>query len=236
MSIFGSIEDPLYHFDKHDKFNHFQELFQPLPSHIMEEIGMPPPQIKISNHLNIQIPEKNRSNSTTNRPIKIELPSRKSKSSSLVKTHAIVKTQHGLLKVATPSNISVSIQDQVIIKDGPVLVYGTVVPSFEISKKETEEKLTSISFSDNPTVLFVDDSHILVSSLLDRDKKAMLLLKLIMEKENIDFEVVFLETVSFSHRAAFHLGYRSTKTEIVQETCRQLMFLFGCPVIPLFVE
>ena len=73
-------------------------------------------------------------------------------------------------------------------------------------------------------------------ALIDRDKKALILLKLIVERMNIDDKIVFLETISFKFKAAFQLGHKYQNQEIVSEICNQLKFLYGCPVFPLFIE
>jgi len=240
MSILGSLDSNSSQCIPEEPIFEFDDLFQPLPSHLMEEIGIisiPPPQIKPAPVVTPTVVDKTtRSRSTTERPISIELPLGRLKSTSLIRNQFVVKTPHGYIRAIAPSGVVVSINDHVIVRDGPVLVYGTVVPTTDVSNKgDNDGKTTSISYTDTPTIMFVDDSHVLVASLMDRDKKASILLGLIMERDNVDFEVVFLETVSFNNRAAFHMGYKSTKTEAVQNICRQLMYLFGCSVIPIFI-
>ena len=222
-----------------DNIDSIDQTFQPLTNDLMEAMGYTPtPPIEISNKSpGAIIVDKGRSNSMIKHSITIELPPGRTKSSSFVRNMVVVKTPHGYIRARCEPNVTALNGDNVIIRDGPILIYGQVVPFLDLSTKSEEEKGSKIfSFTDVPTVQFVDKRLELIPSLQERDCKAMILLKLIMERLKARFDVVYLETVSLSKRAAFHLGYKNGSTQDVQDVCRQLVFLYGCPVFPLPVD
>ncbi|KAH0785242.1 hypothetical protein GPJ56_010885 [Histomonas meleagridis] len=213
---------------------------QMLPAGLLEDMGFEAK--RSSSQIQDDIPlnnnyfvEKVRTRSTLAPPISIEFPKSRQKSSSLIRFNFLVSSPHGLTPVQAGVHRQLVPKDYVIYSDGPVLRYGVAVHADVNKSSEKEEKRPYMS-SDKSIIRFIDEDHILVPSLIDRDKKALILLQLIIERMNVEYRVVFLETVSFNHRAAFHLGHKYTNQNIVKEICKQLQFLFGCPIYPFYIE
>ncbi|KAH0787880.1 hypothetical protein GPJ56_008229 [Histomonas meleagridis] len=211
-----------------------------LPAELLEDIGFQakrPAQAQkdLQPINNNYYSEKVRTRSTLTPPISIEFPKSRQKSSSLIRFNFLVSSPHGLTPVHTGVHRQLVPKDCIIYSDGPILRYGVAVHS-DVNKNEKDEKRLPYMSSDRSIVRFIDEDRILVPNLIDRDKKALILLNLIIERMNIERRVVFLETVSFNHRAAFHFGHKYTNQKIVKEICKQLQFLFGCPVYPFYID
>ena len=214
---------------------------QMLPAELLEDIGFQakrPTRIQkdVPNANNNYYTEKVRTRSTLTPPISIEFPKSRQKSSSLIRFNFLVSNPHGLTPVHTGVHRQLAPKDCIIYSDGPILRYGVAVHADVNKSSEKEEKRLPYMSSDKSIVRFIDEEQILVPSLIDRDKKALILLNLIIERMNVERRIVFLETVSFNHRAAFHLGHKYTNPNIVKEICKQLQFLFGCPVYSFYID
>lgn len=207
-----------------------------LPNSLLIDIGFDP---KINtnptnNPNNFFFGDKARTQSELAPTISIELPKyRQKKSSSLIQFNFLVSNPHGKFSVQPGLNHKISPNSYVLFSDGEFLRYGVVV---QTNYNEEDHGKKCLLHKDKPSIRFIDKDRVLVPALIDRDKKALILLKLIVERMNIDDKIVFLETISFKFKAAFQLGHKYQNQEIVSEICNQLKFLYGCPVFPLFIE